>query len=249
MEKTELVTPSVDWLALLGMVGTTFSVAGAFYQAYLVKEKGWGISDAKDGVLDAFCSITLLGAVTCMVLLTSYCVFYGKAGVTLGSVGDVAVQLEPTFGVAARVVFASGILAGAISSFLVNALIGGTVLSDCLGLGAKLTDRWPVHLTAAALLIGMVVSGAAMLHENSTVMLITFAQALTVAGVPALALALIYLGTRPELTGERAIPRPVLGLAIVGFVMSCVLAVLTAQKVAAKVWPAQIAEQLESEAK
>nr|NIP96100.1 divalent metal cation transporter [Akkermansiaceae bacterium] len=31
-----------DWLPLIGMVGTTFSVAGAFFQAYLVKEKGWG---------------------------------------------------------------------------------------------------------------------------------------------------------------------------------------------------------------
>ena len=35
------------------LVGTTFSVAGAFYQAYLVREKGWTIEDSKRGLIDS----------------------------------------------------------------------------------------------------------------------------------------------------------------------------------------------------
>ena len=216
---------SQDLLPLLAMIGTTFSVAGAFYQAYLVKEKGWGLSEVRQGVIDSVVSISVLGILTALILLTAWRVFYGDPHpVTLASVGDIARQLEPLFGAWAKIIFSAGILAGALSSFLVNALIGGTVMSDALGKGAKLTDRWPVHLTAVALLVGMLVSVMSLSKEGSTVLLITFAQALTVLGIPALAAALIYLGTRKELMGERKVPYAILTVAIIGFFVSLVVA-------------------------
>ena len=226
----------LDWLPLLAMIGTTFSVGGAFYQAYLVREKGWISTDIKRLQTDSIVSISTLGLITCVILLTSWRVFYGHAEpVTLASVGDVARQLEPVFGSAAKIIFCIGILAGALSSFLVNALIGGTVMSDALGKGSRLEDRWPVHLTTGALLVGMLVAIASLAKEGSTVHLITLAQALTVLGIPALAAALIYLGTRKELTGTRAIPRSILVLASIGFVVSCILACMTALKVYQKI--------------
>ena len=230
----EVVPPegALDWLPLLAMIGTTFSVGGAFYQAYLVREKGWGLGDVKRSMSDSILSVSMLGLITCVILLTSWRVFYGNpVPVTLASVGDVALQLEPVFGSAAKVIFCVGILAGAFSSFLVNALIGGTVMSDAMGKGARLEDRWPVHMTAVALLVGMFVAIASLAKQGSTVHLITLAQALTVLGIPALAAALIYLGTRKELIGERQVPKPILVLAIIGFMISCVLACMTAMKV------------------
>ncbi|MEZ6130678.1 MAG: divalent metal cation transporter [Planctomycetaceae bacterium] len=227
----EPVVPAgdLDWLPLLGMIGTTFSVGGAFYQAYLVKEKGWGLGEVKQAMTDSIVSITMLGGVTAVILLTSWRVFYGHPEpVVLASVGDVARQLEPLFGSSAKIIFCTGILAGALSSFLVNAMIGGTVMSDSMGLGAKLQDRWPLHLTALALLIGMSVAIASLAKEGSTVLLITIAQALTVLGIPALAAALIFLGTRRELHGDRRIPTAIIGLAVVGFCVSCVVAGMTA---------------------
>ena len=224
-----------DWIPLLGMIGTTFSVGGAFYQAYLVKEKGWGIADAKKGVVDSVVSISLLGLVTIVILLTATRIFYGNPGVTLGSVGDVARQLEPLFGSSSKVIFAIGILAGAASSFLVNAMIGGTVMADSLGKGSRLTEKWPLHLTTVALLCGMVISIFAMRNKESTVNLITFAQACTVLGIPALAAALIYLGTRKDLTGDRKVPRWILVIAIIGFIVACGLAVKTALTVYDKI--------------
>lgn len=222
----------LDWFPLLGLIGTTFSVAGAFYQAYLVKEKGWGVNELRRGFTDSVVAISVLGLVTSIILLTSWRVFYGAPNpVTLASVSDVAVQMEPLFGPAAKVVFCIGILAGALSSFLVNALIGGTVLSDTLGTGSRLSDRWPIHLTTVALAIGGVVAIISLAWEGSTVHLITLAQALTVLGIPGLALALIYLGTRKELTGSRKVPRSILFVALVGFVVSCLLAFITAEKV------------------
>ncbi|MCB1065189.1 MAG: divalent metal cation transporter [Verrucomicrobiae bacterium] len=216
-------TGKPDLIPLLGMIGTTFSVGGAFYQAYLVKEKGWGIGDVRKGVIDSTVSISVLGLVTAIILLTSMRVFYGRPDtIALNSVGDIALQLEPLFGPWAKVVFCIGIFAGAFSSFLVNAMIGGTVMSDSLKLGSRLDQRGPLHLTTVALLVGMSVAIASVVWGNeSTVTLITIAQALTVLGLPALAAALIYLGTRKELTGDRKVPRWILTLSILGFFAAC----------------------------
>lgn len=224
-----------DIIALLGMIGTTFSVGGAFYQAYLVKEKGWGLKDAQRGLLDSILSISILGIITAMILLTATRVFYGRPEpVTLGNVGDVARQLEPLFGSWAKVIFCLGIFAGALSSFLVNALIGGTVMADALGKGWRLNSRWTLGLTTAALLSGLVIALINLQNPENTVNLITFAQALTVLGLPALALTLLYLGSRPDLTGERQVPRWILALALIGFLVACYLATRTAGVVLGK---------------
>lgn len=221
-----------DLFALLGMIGTTFSVGGAFYQSYLVKEKGWGIADAKRGLVDSVVSISVLGFVTVVILMTAVLTFHGRSeAVELASVADVARQLEPLFGGWAVVVFSLGILAGAFSSFLVNSMIGGTVLADSLGKGSRLSDGWPIHLTTAALLVGMVVAILSLRGGSGTVGLITFAQALTVLGIPALAAALLYLGTRPEMSGEKKVPGWMLGLAWAGFGVACLLAVRTGMAV------------------
>lgn len=214
-----------DIIPLLGMAGTTFSVAGAFYQAYLVKEKGWGLLEVRKGVFDSIISITVLGSITAVILMTATRVFYGRPDpVVLGDVGDVARQLQPLFGSWAKIIFCLGIVAGAFSSFLVNALVGGTVMSDALGKGSRLKDSWTLALTTAALLSGMIIAIINLRDEQSTVALISFAQALTVLGLPALALALLYLGTRPDLTGERRVPRWIIILGILGFIVACFLA-------------------------
>ncbi len=226
-----------DLIPLLGMIGTTFSIGGAFYQGYLVREKGWKLPDWKRGVGDSIFGICVLGAVTSFILITSVLTFHGRAdAVELKSVGDVARQLEPLFGKGAKVIFSFGIMAGAFSSFLVNAVIGGTILSDSLGKGWRLSDAMPRMLTCLGLLIGMLVAGWSLSGASGTVTLITIAQALTVLGLPMLAAALLYLGTRKELVGEKKVPNWILGTCWLGFMVACVLAVKTALTVLGKVF-------------
>ena len=215
-------------LALMGLMATTFSVGGAFYQAYLVKEKGWKLLDAKRGVTDSVVSISVVGILSTIILMTAARVFYGRPEpVVLSGVGEVAMQLQPLFGSWAKVVFCLGIFAGAFSSFLVNALVGGTVLSDSLGKGSRLGGGWTLGLTTVALLSGLVVALLNLSDAKSTVNLITFAQALTVLGIPALAAALLYLGTRPDLTGERKVPAWIINLGCAGLVVAVALAIRT----------------------
>lgn len=225
-----------DLIPLLGMIGTTFSIGGAFYQGYLVREKGWKLADWRKGLRDSVFGICVLGTVTSFILITSVITFHGRADVfELKSVGDIARQLEPLFGKGAKVIFSLGIMAGAFSSFLVNAVIGGTILSDSLGKGWRLSDAMPRRLTCLALLIGMGVASWSLSGGSGTVTLITIAQALTVLGLPMLAAALIYLGTRKELVGEKKVPGWILGTCWFGFAVACSLAVKTALTVWDKV--------------
>ena len=218
--------------AVQGLIATTFSVAGAFYQAYLVREKGWTQTYLRQGLVDSVVGIALLGMITMVIMITAASALHGMVDpADLKSAGDVASQLQPLFGPAAKLLFCIGIFAGAFSSFLVNAMIGGALLSDGLGLGASMDQRWPKLLTTAALVIGMGVAIASRSFGMSRVGLIIFAQALTVLGVPILAGSLLYLATRRELTGSRRVPFWMKLLAAVGGLVTVALAVRTAWRI------------------
>ena len=243
-EATEVSTKP-DILPLIALIGTTYVTAGAFYQAYLVREKNWGLQDVKRSRSDSIVSISILGMITMVILTSSWRIFYGTPqAAQLGGIADIARQLEPVFGAWARIIFSLGILAGALSSFLVNSMVGGTVLSDGLGKGSRLADKWPIHLTSLALVVGMVIAIFSKMDGASTVHLITIAQALTVVGAPALAIALLYLATRPEMTGERQIPKCFIYLGFVAILVSCVLSTLTVRKIMAKLNPPEAKEAI-----
>ncbi|TDJ72525.1 MAG: hypothetical protein E2O39_06480 [Planctomycetota bacterium] len=127
-----------------GLIATTFSVAGAFYAAYLVRQKGWSRADLHRGHVDSVVGIGVLAVLTMTIMITAAAVLHGRVDPTeLGSATQVAAQLEPLFGEWAGVLFCTGLLAAGLSSFLVNVMIGGTVLSDGLGLGGDMDQRWP----------------------------------------------------------------------------------------------------------
>ena len=90
----------------------------------------------------------------------------------------------------------------------------------------------------------MVIAIFSKMDGASTVHLITIAQALTVVGAPALAIALLYLATRPEMTGERQIPKCFIYLGFVAILVSCVLSTLTVRKIMAKLNPPEAKEAI-----
>lgn len=222
-------------LVLQALVATTFSVAGAFYQAYGVRAKGWGLKDVKKGMIDSLVGTSVLFGVSLIVMSTAAAALHGKVDpAELNAVSDIARALEPLFGTSARYVFACGIFAGGFGAFMVNAMIGGNMLSDGFGKGATINDRGARNGTVLALLIGMVVAIASIVKGYSVVNVITVAQASTVLGLPALAAALVYLGTRPDLTGDRRVPRWMIVMGSIGFLLSLLLTLRTIIKVYVK---------------
>ncbi len=220
---------------LQGLIGTTLSIGGAFYQSYLVRQKGWTREHLDQGLVDSVAGISTLGLMSLMIMITAASVLHGNPDVTaLGSAADVALQLRPLFGVLATALFCLGIFGGAASSFLVNAMIGGTVLSDGIGKGGSIDGRWPKVFTVVALVFGMAVAIAARTANLGTGDLIVFAQAITVLGNPLLAGCMLWLATRPDLRAARAVPRWMLALTWVAFIVVTLLSVRTGYRIAAE---------------
>jgi len=218
-------------LTLLGLVGTTFVITASYYQSYLVRQKGWGKAELADGIRDARVGGVLMALITLMIMSTSAAVLRGRS---LANVADVAGQLEPLFGEWGQALFCLGIFSAAYSSFLVNSMIGGFILSDGLGLGSKPTDLGPRLLTCAVLLTGMGVALWVIVHGGDPVPAIVAAQATTVIAAPLMAGALLWLSNRQDVMGDDRNGLLTNLAAGLGFLMLLAMSWYTAT---AKVWP------------
>ena len=186
-------------IALLGLVGTTFVISAAYYQSYLVRFKGWQAEDLHKGLIDARTSALLMALITLMIMSTAAAVLRGKE---LASVSDVANQLQPLFGDKGRLIFALGLFSAAFSSFLVNSMIGGFILSDGLNLGDRPEQLAPRICSAFVLIVGMFVALYVIKTGKKPVDAIVAAQAMTVLAAPLLAGMLLWLTNQTAVMGS-----------------------------------------------
>ena len=218
-------------ISLLGLIGTTFVITAAYFQSFLVRQKGWGRTELRDGLIDVRIGSVIMASITIMLMSTAAVELRGQE---LKSVGEVAAGLKPAFGVLGHTLFCLGLFAAAYSSFLVNSMIGGFILADGLGLGSKPTDLWPRLMTVMVLLTGMVVALLVNRAGLNPVPAIVAAQAVTVIAAPLVAGALWWLTNRPDIMGVDRNGTMTNVFALVGFVLLLAMAWYTA---AYKVWP------------
>lgn len=225
---------AIDWndpasnLPLLGLMGTTFVVTAAFYQVYLVHQKGWGMSELKSGLVDARIGSVIMALITIMLMSTAAAGLYTGQKITLSNPVEVATSLEPTFGTSGKIIFCLGLFSAAYSSFIVNSMIGGFVLADGLGIGSKPTDLWPRLLTTLALLTGMAVGVATLAFDFDRTPTIIAAQAVTVVGAPLIAGVLLWLTSRKDLMGAHVNGPITTIFASLGFITLLAMAAKTA---------------------
>jgi NRAMP (natural resistance-associated macrophage protein)-like metal ion transporter len=180
------------------LVATTFSIAACFYQSYLVQEKGWTLQSYKTGLTDAISGILVLGLISLTILLTSAAALHPRA-IQITTAGDLALQLEILFGPAAKIIFGLGLWAASFSSFIINAVLGGNLLADSLGLGRGLANRFTKIFATSILLIGMVV---ALFFRGNMVQTLILAQAFTLVAVPACVIALFAISNNKQIMGK-----------------------------------------------
>ena len=218
-------------LALLGLVGTTFVITAAYFQSYLVRQKGWTQANLADGLVDVRVGVFIMALITLMLMSTAAAELRGQP---LNGLADVAAGLRPAFGVKGHALFCLGLFAAAYSSFLVNSMIGGFILADGLGVGSNPADRGPRLLTVAVLLTGMIVALLVSRAGFDPVPAIVAAQAVTVVAAPLVAGALWWLTNRQEIMGEHR-NGPIMNIcALIGFGLLLMMAWYTAVY---KVWP------------
>ena len=187
-------------ILIASLLGTTFSVAAAFYQGNLVREKAWTIKEYNRGIGDSIAGVCVLTGISAIMLITAATVIPGKPA---ENIGTLAQFLQPLLGSTAHVFFCVGLLAVAMNPFLINAMIGGSILADGIGQPARLDDPWPRRFTVAVLLVGMVVAMLALRTGEKPVKLIIFGQALTVIGNPLMAATILWLANRKAIMGAR----------------------------------------------
>ncbi|MGE5293886.1 MAG: NRAMP family divalent metal transporter [Solirubrobacterales bacterium] len=199
-----------------GLLGTTFSVAAAFFQGNLVREKGWTIRDYYGSISDSITGVVVVTGVSAVIMITSAALLRGQQA---NDIGVLATQLRPLLGPVAGVLFSVGLLAVAMNPFVINAMIGGTVLADGLGKPAKMSDPWPRRFTVAVLLIGTAVAMIVLHTPVKKIDAIIFGQALTVIGNPLMAAAILWLANRKDIMGDKRNTLLVNALGGVGFLV------------------------------
>ena len=191
----------VDPMVLVaGLLGTTFSVAAAFFQGNLVREKGWTIGDYSRGIGDSITGVAVLTGISAIIMVTSGTMLRGKEA---NDISVLATQLGPLLGPATRILFSVGLFAVAMNPFVINAMIGGTILADGLGKPARMSDPWSRRFTVVVLLIGMGVAMIVLHTSVKKVDAIIFGQALTVIGNPLMAAAILWLANRKDIMGNK----------------------------------------------
>lgn len=187
-------------LLIASLLGTTFSVAAALYQGNLVREKGWSIKDYRNGIGDSIAGVAVLTCVSAVIMITTATVIPGQEA---KNIGVLAQSLQPLLGATAYIIFCIGLFAVAMNPFLINAMIGGSILADGIGKPAKLSDRWSRLFTVVVLIIGMLVAVLALRTGQTPVNLIIFGQALTVIGNPLMAATILWLANCKDIMGQR----------------------------------------------
>lgn len=210
---------------IAGLLGTTFSVAGAFFQGNLVRERNWTVKDYEGSVGDAIAGVCVLTGVSMVIMITAATAIPGKPA---DNIGELALALKPLLGNTAYWIFCIGLVAVAMNPFLINAMIGGTILADGAGAPARMNDFWPRVLTVIVMAVGMVVALLAMTTDVKTVNLIVFGQSITVLGNPLMAITMLWLANRKDVMGDRrngviANFLGVVGLAVVLSLAVCVV--------------------------
>lgn len=184
---------------VVAMVATTFSVIAAFYQGALARQKGWGVQDLSLSRREAAIGLGLLATISCVILITAGTVL---RGMEVTNAAALAGQFEPVMGPIAVWMFSLGFLAAAFSSVVINPMVGGGLLSDGLGLGDGVNDKWPRLLTGIGMLAGIVLAYLT-LRSGTALEGIVFAQHSTVLAVPLCAIVLMILANDRRAVGEH----------------------------------------------
>ncbi|MEP3371956.1 MAG: Nramp family divalent metal transporter [Maribacter dokdonensis] len=204
-----------DFNEIAALVGTTFVLHNAFFQAYLVQGKGWKLVDMHKSIRDTKIGVFLLALISTLVVITAAATLKPK-GISVNSAADMAIQLEMLLGSFAKYIFGFGFMAAAFSSLVVNSVTGGGLLADSMGLGSSMNEKMPKVFTAIILLAGMVI---AVFFRGDVIYALIMAQASSILGVPLIAIGLFLVLNSKSIMGKykNSILQNI--MAVIGFIL------------------------------
>lgn len=190
--------PEGSLFLVVALTASSFSIAGAFYQSYLVQEKGWEKSAVHRVVKESKAGILVLGCISAMIMISSGAILFTQ-GISVQSATDMGLALEPLYGKWATSLFMLGLFGASFSSIIGNASIGGTLFSDALNLGSDLNSRSVRILISLIMIIG---ASIAIIFGRLPLQLIVFAQGVTIFVVPLIGLGILIVANDRKIMGN-----------------------------------------------
>src|SRR5699024_10224226 len=96
--------PEGSEMLSIALVASTFSIVGAFYQSYLVRERGWKIRETKKAKQESLTGVVILGFISSFILINAAAILYPQ-GIEVNSATDMGLALTPLFGNTATAIF------------------------------------------------------------------------------------------------------------------------------------------------
>lgn len=193
--------PSGALLTTVALIGTTVVPYNLFLHANLAQEKWSGLPTGRalrDAKQDAIISIAIGGIITLAIMITAAAAMWTK-GVTAESGADMATQLEPLLGPAAKYVFALGLFAAGLTSAVAGPLGAAYAICGVMGWGSDLRSPRFKAVWIAVMLIGIVIA----LSGVNPIQVIVLAQAANGLLLPIVAGFLLVVMSRKSILGEH----------------------------------------------
>jgi manganese transport protein len=211
---------------MIAFVASTFSIVGAFYQAYLVQERRRINPGVKLRHNASLTGIIILGLMSAIVLVCAAGVLF-STGVRVSSATDMAKALEPLFGRYASTLFLCGLFGASFSALIGNSTLGGTLLADALGFGNQLNAKSTRYLIALVMIIGATI---AIAFGKLPLELIVFAQSITILIVPFIGIAMYGIANDGRIMGPHKNSTIMRVLAGLGLLLIIVLAIINVKE-------------------
>jgi manganese transport protein len=190
--------PSGSEMLSIALIASSFSIVGAFYQSYLVKEKGWKTSEVKKGRTESLAGILILGIISSFIMINAATILHPK-DIPVNSATDMGLALKPLYGSFATVIFMLGLFSASFSSLIGNATIGGALLSDSFSFGSDLKLKIVRKFIMLVMVIGAII---ALKYGRLPLDLIVFAQGITVTIAPIIGFALLLVANDRQIMGR-----------------------------------------------
>lgn len=213
--------PASSMGLIIAFMASCFSIVGAFYTSYLVQERKKINRESEDKVSrnSSLTGIIVLGVLSSVLMICAAEILHPQ-GIAVKTATDMSLALRPAFGEWASAVFLLGLFAAGFSSVVGNATIGGTLMSDALGLGNSFDSKKTKLLIAVVMGIGATM---AVTFGSAPLELIVFAQSITIFIVPIIGIAMFLIANDKKIMKENRIGP---FLRVTGFLGLCIVAVL-----------------------
>lgn len=194
--------PEGSLVTVVALIGTTVVTYNFFLHSSSVQDK-WPESVPTGEALaqsrtDTIASITLGGLITLAIIVTGAAAFFGT-DTEISEAADMAQQLEPLLGPAAKFFFAIGLFAAGMTSAVTAPLAAAYATSGAFGWGRDLKSWRFRAVWLVVLLFGTVLAASV---GASPAQVIILAQAANGLLLPMVAVFLLVVMNRSDLLGD-----------------------------------------------